>query len=215
MSTAIPDFAPAMPEIVLVVGALALLMVGAFMGERAGRAVGMATVALIALVAILVAAGPSQRVETFGGSFVVDGFARFTKLLTLIGAAAAVVMSIDFMREKRIERFEYPVIILLASVGMMMMLSANDLMALYLGLELQSLASYVIASFHRDDLRSTEAGLKYFVLGALSSGMLLYGCSLIYGFAGTISFAGIATSIQGQAGIGLIFGLVFLLAGLA
>jgi NADH-quinone oxidoreductase subunit N len=211
----VPDFAPAFPEIVLVVGALGLLMFGVFSGDGSARTVSFASVALLVVVAFLVATADGTRVETFGGSFVVDSFARFTKLLTLIGAAAAVLISADYLKANRIERFEYPVIILLATTGMMMMLSANDLIGLYLGLELQSLAAYVLAAIHRDDLRSTEAGLKYFVLGALSSGMLLYGCSLIYGFSGSVSFAGIAQAVQGHAGLGLIFGLVFLMAGLA
>jgi NADH-quinone oxidoreductase subunit N len=211
----VPAFAPALPEIVLVIGTLALLMLGVFRGEGSARLVTVAAVALIVVVGILVVGGAPGRVITFNGSFVVDGFARFLKVLVLIGSAAAIIMSVDFMESERIERFEYPVIVLLATVGMMMMLSANDLIALYIGLELQSLAAYVIAAIHRDDTRSTEAGLKYFVLGALSSGMLLYGASLIYGFSGAISFEGIAAAVQGQPSIGLIFGLVFLMAGLA
>jgi NADH-quinone oxidoreductase subunit N len=211
----VPDFAPALPEIVLIVGTLALLMLGVFRGEGSARLVTVASVALLVVVGVLVATQGPDRVVTFNGSFIVDGFARFLKVLVLIGSAAAIVMSVDFMEQERIERFEYPVIILLATVGMMMMLSANDLIALYLGLELQSLAAYVVAAIHRDDTRSTEAGLKYFVLGALSSGMLLYGASLIYGFSGAISFEGIAAAVQGQPSIGLIFGIVFLMAGLA
>jgi NADH-quinone oxidoreductase subunit N len=158
---------------------------------------------------------PEGRVTTFGGSFVVDGFAKFMKALTLIASASAIVMSTDFLRRERIERFEYPILILLSTIGMLMLISANDLIALYLGLELLSLSSYVIASIDRDNVRSTEAGLKYFVLGALSSGMLLYGASLIYGFTGTVSFSAIATTLQGSAGTGLILGLVFLSAGIA
>ena len=206
----VPDFAPALPEIILALGALALLMVGVFTGKSGYGTVTFASVALLVLVGILVVAGGSGRVET-----VVDDFARFTKVLTLIGSGAAILLSRDFLRSRDIEKFEYPVMILLATTGMMMMLSANDLIALYLALELQSLALYVIASIHRDDLKSTEAGLKYFVIGALSSGMLLYGCSLIYGFTGTVSFAGIAAATHGHIGIGLIFGIVFLFAGLA
>jgi NADH-quinone oxidoreductase subunit N len=152
---------------------------------------------------------------TFNGSFVVDDFARFMKVLALIASGAAIVMSMDYLRRQGLTRFEYPILIVLATIGMMMMISANDLIALYLGLELQSLSLYVIASIHRDDARSSEAGLKYFVLGALSSGMLLYGASLIYGFTGTISFQGIAAILQGKAGIGAILGLVFVSAGLA
>jgi NADH-quinone oxidoreductase subunit N len=211
----VPDLTPALPEMVLAAGALILLMYGVFAGAAGQRIVTSASVVLIAVVAFLVVTADEARAVTFDGAFIVDAFARFTKVLTLIGSAAAVLMSSRFLRDKGIERFEYPVLILLATTGMMMMLSANDLIALYLGLELQSLAAYVVASIHRDDLRSTEAGLKYFVLGALSSGMLLYGCSLIYGFSGSISFATIATAIQGEPSIGLVFGLVFLMAGLA
>jgi len=211
----VPDFAPALPEIVLAAGALALLIYGAFAGEKSTTSVTFGSIALLVVVAFLVATSGASRVQTFGGSFIVDDFARFLKILVLIGSGAAIVMSIDFFQANRIERFEYPIIILLATVGMMMMISANDLIALYIGLELQSLAAYVVASFHRDDTRSTEAGLKYFVLGALSSGMLLYGASLIYGFSGAISFAVISAAIQGHASMGLIFGLVFLMAGLA
>jgi NADH-quinone oxidoreductase subunit N len=158
---------------------------------------------------------PSVRTEAMAGSFVVDSFAKFMKALTLIGAAASIVMSTDYLKREGINRFEFPILIVLSTIGMLMVISANDLIALYLGLELLSLSSYVIAAFHRDDVRSTEAGLKYFVLGALSSGMLLYGASLVYGFTGTVSFPGIAAAAQHHVGIGLIFGLVFIAAGVA
>lgn len=212
---AVPDFAIALPEILLAVGALALLMYGVFVGEKSFRAVSYASIGVIVLAAILVATGGSERVLTFGDSFIVDGFARFVKLLVLIGSAAAIIMSMDYLKAEKVERFEYPILILLATVGMMMMVSANDLIALYLGLELQSLALYVVAAIHRDNVKSTEAGLKYFVLGALSSGMLLYGASFIYGYTGTIGFEGIAVAVKEGASIGLVFGLVFLMAGLA
>ncbi|WP_448952569.1 NADH-quinone oxidoreductase subunit NuoN [Labrys neptuniae] len=207
------EIATALPEIVLVLGAIALLMIGVFSAPRGYGLVTGLSVLLLAVVLVLVAMSPNGK--AFNGSFSVDAFARFTKILVLIGSGTAILMSGDFLRSRGIEKFEYPVMILLATTGMMMMLSANDLIALYIGLELQSLALYVIASIHRDDLKSTEAGLKYFVLGALSSGMLLYGASLIYGFAGTVSFSGIATAVQGHVGLGLIFGIVFLMAGLA
>jgi NADH-quinone oxidoreductase subunit N len=132
-----------------------------------------------------------------------------------LGSGAAIVMSMEFLRREGIDRFEFGILIVLSTIGMMVMISANDLIALYLGLELQSLAAYVIASFHRDNLRSTEAGLKYFVLGALSSGMLLYGASLVYGFTGTVSFPGIAAALTGTPGIGIILGIVFVAAGIA
>jgi NADH-quinone oxidoreductase subunit N len=158
-----------------------------------------------------------QGTETaFQGSFIVDSFARVMKLLTLTGAAAALLMSIDYWRGHGQLKFEFPVLVLLATTGMMMMISANDLISLYVGLELQSLALYVIAAFDRDSAKSSEAGLKYFVLGALSSGMLLYGASLIYGFTGSTSFATIAEAVQPSGNnLGLIFGLVFLMAGFA
>ena len=149
----------------------------------------------------------------FGGSFVVDDYARFLKLLALIGSAGALMLSLDYLTLEKQQKFEYGVLFLLSTLGMMMLISAADLIALYLGLELMSLPLYVVAASNRDSVRSTEAGLKYFVLGALSSGMLLYGASLIYGFTGTVSFAGIAKATANGANIGLIFGLVFLFVG--
>ena len=148
--------------------------------------------------------------------FLDDSFAKFMKVLTLIGSITALVMAVGHAQEEQIDRFEFPVLIVLATLGMMLMISANDLIALYLGLELQSLSLYVVAAINRDSTRSTEAGLKYFVLGALSSGMLLYGASLIYGFTGQIGFTAIADALaDGERSLGVIFGLVFLLAGIA
>ena len=168
-----PAFGPALPEIVLAVGALVLVLVGAFRGERSTPLVtGLALLFLMIALATVVRM-PSTTTATLGGSFMIDGFAKFMKVLALIGSGAALILADDYFRREGIARFEFPILILLSTIGMLMMISANDLIALYLGLELQSLAAYVIASFHRDDLRSTEAGLKYFVLGALSSGMLL------------------------------------------
>jgi NADH-quinone oxidoreductase subunit N len=137
------------------------------------------------------------------------------KVLTLAGSLVTLVMSRDFLAAEKIDKFEFPILILLSTLGMLMLISAAGLIALYLGLELMSLALYVLAAFHRDNIRASEAGLKYFVLGALSSGMLLYGASLLYGFAGTVSFAGIAETINGKASLGVVFGLVFLMVGLA
>jgi NADH-quinone oxidoreductase subunit N len=210
-----PAFGPVLPEIVLAIGALVLILVGAFRGERSTPLVtGLALLFLLIALATVVRMPPATT-ATLGGSFVIDGFAKFMKVLALIGSGAALILSEDYFRRERIDRFEFPILILLSTIGMLMMISANDLIALYLGLELQSLAAYVIASFHRDDLRSTEAGLKYFVLGALSSGMLLYGASLVYGFAGTVSFPAIANVLHADAGIGMILGLVFVAAGIA
>src|SRR5215475_3479142 len=213
----IPALLPALPEIVLAIGAMLLLMVGAFRGERATKGIEGAAILLLVLTGFIVVLLPAGKLVTFGGSFVVDGFARFLKLLALAGSAAAILMSSNYLALEKRETFEYSILILLSTTGMMMLISAADLIALYLGLELMSLALYVVAAINRDSVRSTEAGLKYFVLGALSSGMLLYGASLIYGFTGTVSFAGIANAAsQGSAGtasLGLVFGLVFLFAG--
>jgi len=153
--------------------------------------------------------------EAFHGAFVMDPFARLMKIVVLIGSAVAIAMSVGFARMENFARYEYPILILLATLGMLLMISANDLIALYLGLELQALALYVVAAINRDSLRSTEAGLKYFVLGALSSGMLLYGASLLYGFSGHTGFAGIAASLSEGRSLGMLFGIVFVLAGLA
>jgi NADH-quinone oxidoreductase subunit N len=151
---------------------------------------------------------------TFNGAFVSDGFANFMKGLTLIGSMAALVLTYSYAQEKKFAKFEYPILVLLATTGMLMMISANDLIALYVGLELQSLALYVVASIHRDDVKSSEAGLKYFVLGALSSGMLLYGASFIYGHTGSLGFEAVKASIGDGKDITVIFGLVFVIAGL-
>jgi NADH-quinone oxidoreductase subunit N len=216
MNAPLLDLAPVLPELILAVGAMALLMFGVFSGEKSAGTVTNVSILLLlaATVATLMIAGAPR--QTFGGVFIFDGFARFMKVVAFVGAASALILSRDFFRREKIDRFEFPVLVLLSATGMGVMISANSLIALYMGLELMSLALYVIASFHRDNERSTEAGLKYFVLGALSSGMLLYGCSLIYGFTGTVSLPGIAAAIKtGPIGLGLIFGLVFLIAGLA
>src|SRR6266481_2370443 len=209
----IPALLPALPEIVLAIGAMVLLMVGAFRGEQTAKGIEGAAILLLVLTGLIVVLLPAGKLVTFGGSFIVDGFARFLKLLALAGSAAAILMSSNYLKEEKQEKFEYAILILLSTTGMLMLISAADLIALYLGLELMSLALYVLAAFERDSVRSTEAGLKYFVLGALSSGMLLYGASLIYGFTGTVSFVGIAAAVK-TGSIGIVFGLVFLLAGL-
>ena len=203
---------PVLPELTLAAGALVLLMIGAFAGHRSLGLINTLSLLLIAAVAAMVVTMAPGKHIAFGGSFIVDDFARFLKILALAASAAAIVLSFDYLRAEKQQKFEYPVLILLSTVGMMMLISANDLIALYLGLELMSLALYVVAASNRDSVRSTEAGLKYFVLGALSSGMLLYGASLVYGFTGTVSFEGIAKAAQG-GGIGLVFGLVFLFVG--
>ncbi len=211
----IPAFGPVLPEIILAAGALVLILFGAIRGERSGESMNFIALALLAVAFVAVLMLPSERVETMSGSFVIDGFAKFMKSLILLASAGGVILSMDYMRREGIQRFEYPILIVLSTIGMMMVTSANDLIALYLGLELLSLSSYVIAAFDRDNVRSTEAGLKYFVLGALSSGMLLYGASLVYGFTGSVSFPVIAGVLQGNVGIGAIVGLVFVAAGIA
>ncbi len=209
------SFAALLPELTLAIGGMALLMLGVGGREDRGELVLWLSAAVLVLSGIFVAMGEGT-VTAFSGSFIADPYARMLKLLALFGAAVALIMSRDFWRDDGGIKFEYPVLVLFATTGMLMMISAHDLMALYVGLELQSLSLYVVAAFKRDSSRSSEAGLKYFVLGALSSGMLLYGASLIYGFTGSTEFTQIANAVQPSgANIGLIFGLVFLLTGFA
>ncbi len=205
-----------LPEIVISVYALAALLVTAYTGKdkMAGMLTWLTAAILVAMALWLGTTGQGTR-TAFGGMFNDDAFARFAKVATLLSAAAVMVMGQEYMARRGLLRFEYPLLIALASVGMMMMVSAGDLMALYMGLELQSLALYVVASLRRDSVKSTEAGLKYFVLGALSSGLLLYGASLTYGYTGTTLFSGIIASAEGQAPIGLLIGIVFVISGLA
>lgn len=210
------DLYPLAPELLLVGGGIVLVLIGAMMGERSYRLVNGLALALLAATVALLFVMPADMAPVFNGGFTLDAFARFMKLLTGTGAFAALAMSRTYMREHRLQRFEYAILVVLATAGMLMVISATDLITVFLGVELHSLALYVIAAINRDDVRSTEAGLKYFVLGALSSGMLLYGASLVYGFAGTVTFDGIAAAAHGApVPMGLLFGLVFLLAGLA
>jgi len=209
-----------LPEILVAVGAMVLLMYGVFLpaGARTGEIVGWLAVVVLAVAGAVIALQPAAATFLFNDAFIVDPFGRFMKLLVIAGSAFALLLSFDYLKAHRTMVFEFPVLVLLATVGMMMMVSAGDLIALYLGIELQSLALYVTAAIRRDALKSSEAGLKYFVLGALSSGMLLYGASLIYGFTGTTNFqliAGAAKAASDTASIGLTIGLVFLLVGIA
>jgi NADH-quinone oxidoreductase subunit N len=218
MPLALADVSPALPEIVLAGLAMALLILGAFRGERGTRLVSWLAVVSLVVTLILLLLGGAERRVGFYGMFVSDAFAVFMQTLVLVGSGIAILMSIDYNEEQGIARFEFPVLVLLATTGMMVMISANNLITLYVGLELQNLALYVVASFDRDSARSSEAGLKYFVLGALSSGMLLYGLSLVYGFAGTTGFADLALMLNANGAAvspGLIIGLVFVVAGLA
>ena len=204
-----------LPEFLLAGGILALVLLGALRGERSFWLVTELAVAILGITLFVVVANRHPPAVTFHGAFIDDMFSRFMKSLALIGSLTTLVLSADYMRLRRIGGFEFPVLVMLATLGMMMLISADDFIALYLGLELMSLALYVTAAYHRSNLLATEAGLKYFVLGALSSGMLLYGVSLIYGFAGAVSFAGVAAAIHGHESLGVVFGLVFILAGLA
>ncbi len=216
MTDLTPDLMTILPELVLAVGAMALLMLGVFRKEDSFDLISTLCLLLLAVAGGLVVFSTQTGETAFSGQFTNDTFARFMKALTIFGSAVTVMMSVTFMKRRQIQRFEYPVLVVLATLGMCMMISANDLVALYMGLELQSLALYVVAAFNRDSVRSSEAGLKYFVLGALSSGMLLYGASLIYGFTGATQFDAIAGVVaNGSAGLGLLLGIVFVVAGLA
>lgn len=205
----------ATPELILAVGSMVLLMIGVYSTERANSTVTGLSVALLIAAGAWMVVFVEDR-SAFDGAFVNDAFARFMKILTLVGSIVTTVMSVGFAKADKFDKFEFPILIVLATLGMMLMISASDMIALYLGLELQSLSLYVIAAINRDSARSTEAGLKYFVLGALSSGMLLYGISLVYGYTGQTGFMQIAAVIgEGDRQPGLVFGLVFVLAGLA
>ena len=210
------ELAHALPELILAVGAIVLLLIGAFRGKSTdGPMSELAVVVLgLALIVILLSHNWPDGV-VFDNAFIDDTFGDYMKVLALVGSIATLLMAGDFFRHSGVDKFEFPILIVLATLGMLMLISANGLIALYLGLELMSLALYVVAALSRDDARASEAGLKYFVLGALSSGMLLYGASLLYGFAGTVSFPGIAAAIGDHPSMGVIFGMVFLFAGLA
>ena len=211
------DLNTILPEIVISVYAMLALLGAVYTSkDKLAGLVTYATAGLLLLVAAWIGLNGGGSTTAFGGMFVDDAFARFAKVTILLSAAAVLVMGIGYLERHKMMKFEYPILVALSVVGMMFMVSAGDLMALYMGLELQSLALYVIAAMRRDSLRSTEAGLKYFVLGALSSGLLLYGSSLVYGYAGTSLFSGIvAAAGDGLAPVGLLFGLVFVMAGLA
>ncbi|HZB93316.1 MAG TPA: NADH-quinone oxidoreductase subunit NuoN [Stellaceae bacterium] len=215
--TPLPHFLPALPEMFLAASAMALLILGVFQhGHYVAREIAwLSVVVLIATLALITGFSSERQVSLFG-MLVTDGFGVFMSALVLIGAAFAIVMAMRFNEHEGVARFEFPVLVLLATTGMLMMISANNLISLYIGLELQNLPLYVIASFQRDQTRSSEAGLKYFVLGALSSGMLLYGASMVYGFAGTTNFDTLAHSLDGSTfSAGLIIGIVFVIVGLA
>jgi NADH-quinone oxidoreductase subunit N len=211
------DLTILLPEMIIGLSGMALLLLGVLRGkERAMGFLSFLAVVAMGAAAWFIVMPLTPDTDAFRGAFVADGFARFSKILILLGAALAIVMSQGYFVREKIARFEFPVLVMFATLGMMLMVSASSFLALYMGLELQSLSLYVLAAFNRDSTRSSEAGLKYFVLGALSSGMLLYGISLIYGFTGTTEFAQVAQVVkQTPVSIGLIFGIVFLISGLA
>jgi NADH-quinone oxidoreductase subunit N len=200
------------PELILSMGAIVLMMVAAFAGDMSARFCNWAAIGLLAIATVSLS---GLTGEAFGGLYRADAFASFAKVLIYLAAGVSIALSPRFFAHEDKPRPEYPVLILFSAVGMGMMVSATDLLTLYVGLELQSLAAYVLASFMRKDMRAAEAGLKYFVLGALASGILLYGISLLYGFSGTTSYHGIATAMKDGLGLGELFGIVFVLSGLA
>jgi NADH-quinone oxidoreductase subunit N len=206
-----------LPELVLSLGAILLMLVAAWGGQASTKLVSWASIAVLIGAGVALAGPASAGGEAFGGLYRPDMFAAFAKALIFFAAAVSILIAPRFFQTTSGDdlRPEYPVLILLSTAGMGMMVSAGDLMSLYVGLELQSLSAYILASFMRRDTRSAEAGLKYFVLGALASGILLYGISLVYGFSGTTLFAGIADAYAQGRSTGLLFGLVFVFAGLA
>jgi NADH-quinone oxidoreductase subunit N len=209
--------APILPELILTIGAIVLMMVAAFMGRRGSALCSWASVALLLGASLSLIGEPQSAGALFGGLIQADAFGALGKLIIYLCAAVAIIMAHNWFERDFEHGAEYPVLILLSAIGMSVMVSATSLISLYVGLELQSLSAYVLASYRRTDERSAEAGLKYFVLGALASGILLYGISLLYGFTGTTQFEGVAAAFtrDGTQSIGLLFGLVFLLAGLA
>ena len=212
------DIATVLPELLLALAGLGLLMLGVFRSSDATREVTVLTVLAIAAALLLLAKGDDQAVSAFGGLFVSDKFTTFAKGLVLLASALTTAMSFDFVTKEKIGRFEYPVLVLFSTLGMLVMVSSGDFLTLYMGLELQSLPLYVLAAYQRENARATESGLKYFVLGALASGMLLYGISLVYGFAGTTQYAALSKVLVGGEGaapnMGVVVGMVFILAGL-
>ena len=218
MNFMMTDILPALPEVFLAGVALVLVLVAAYGGEGARNARRVTQLALAAIIVALLMLlnGSQDQAMAFGGMFRADGFALYMKVLVLVGTFGALLLALRPMGDNDINKPEYSLLVLLALVGMMLMISANDLMSLYMAIELQSLPLYVVAAMRTNSLRSSEAGLKYFLLGALSSGMLLYGASLVYGFAGTTSFDGIAAAVAGGAlPVVFIIGMVFMVSGIA
>lgn len=215
MDFSIDMLMPMMPEITLAVSALLLLVIGVFLGDKG--AAGVAWLGILAVIGccFTLLQADWSPVLTMGGLFVMDEFAAVVKLIVLLGLATSLILSIRYLSEEGIFRFEYTILLLLSGVGMMMMVSANSLLSLYMGLELQSLSAYVLASIRRDNIKSAEAGLKYFILGAIASGVLLFGASLVYGYTGSMNFDVINAALTAQMSAGALIGMVFIIAGLA
>ncbi len=202
-----------LPELVLGLTAMLLLLIGVLNTPDKSRFCTYGAILAFAVAGFTSFTAPDGFI--FGGLFHTGNFTRYADMLVLLGATAALILSLDYNRREQIARFEYPVLVMFAVLGMFVMISAGDLMTLYLGFELQSLAMYICAALARDSLRSTEAGLKYFILGALASGLLIYGISLVYGFGGTTNFAALAGELTTAPGYGTVIGIVFILVGLA
>ncbi|NQZ14362.1 MAG: NADH-quinone oxidoreductase subunit NuoN [Alphaproteobacteria bacterium] len=216
MSTlTLSHLSPMLPDLFLAVAGMVLLVAGVLRGNESTDFIGRATIFCLAIAAALLIGMEWSRAEILNGMFLLDPFAGFMKLLVIGGLIASVALSMQYLHQDYIVRFEYPVLVLFSGIGMMLMVSAHDMLALYVGLELQSLALYVLAAIRRDHIKSAEAGMKYFVLGAISSGILLFGISLLYGYTGTTNFALLADTLSANMSLGVIIGLVFVLAGIA
>ena len=202
-----------LPELFLSITIMFLLMVGVFI-KKSFKLVNLLTILSLIFAIALVLNQPNEIIKIFNGSYIIDNLSIFMKVLTLLFCIFVLLLSKDYIKNNSIDKIEYPIIILASTLGMILMISSYDLIIFYLGLELQSLCLYILASFKRDDERSTEAGLKYFVLSALASGLLLYGCSLIYGFTGSTNFEIISENLR-EANTGAVFGMVFIIVGLA
>jgi len=202
-----------LPELFLSAAILFLLMLGVFI-KKSFKLVYLLTILSLLFAIALVLNQPNEIVKIFNESYIIDPLSIFMKVLTLLFCFFVLLLSKDYIKSNNIDKIEYPIIILSSTLGMILMISSYDLIIFYLGLELQSLCLYILASFKRDDGRSTEAGLKYFVLSALASGLLLYGCSLIYGFTGSTNFEIISANLD-EANTGAVFGIVFIIVGLA
>jgi len=215
MTFNVNDLVPMLPELFLAVAGMVLLIAGVFRGDKSTSFISWGAIVSFIIAGIFLLGLDWDRHTVLNDMFIMDQFAGLVKLLILIGLIASIALSVQYLYQSHIVRFEYPILVMFAGIGMMLMVSANDLLALYMGLELQSLSLYVLASIRRDHIKSAEAGMKYFILGAISSGMLLFGISLVYGYTGTTNFDLIHVTLGNDLAIGAVIGLVFILAGIA